>query len=345
MQTLVTGGTGFVGSHVVRALVEAGHQVRVLHRTSSKLTALEGLAYESAIGDVTDLDSMRQAFAGCERVFHVAAVSDYWRSDPDWIYEVNVEGTRKVLQAARETGVERVVFTGSAAAVGIREDGQPADESVPFSLSPEQFPYGHSKVLAEEVVKEAVADGQHVVTVNPCIVMGPGDLNLISGAFVVQTSRWQWLIPYTSGGIGVIDVRDVARYHLAAAESGIPGERYILCTENYTFHEWYDLIASVTGRVRPRLYTPDFMVAPIANVVDVLKGIGVPLPIDSHQARLGKNFIYFDGSKAHEAFGPPQISMEQSIADTFAWYQEQGTIREDAITRFVGGMGRLLGLG
>ena len=129
MKALVTGGTGFLGSHIVRLLCEEGHGVRVLHRASSKLDALEGLSYESALGDVTDLESLRTACAGCDWVFHVAAVADYWRADHEWMFAVNVEGTRNVLQAADEKGVKRVIFTSSAAAVGLHPNAEPADET------------------------------------------------------------------------------------------------------------------------------------------------------------------------------------------------------------------------
>jgi len=328
MKALITGGTGFVGSHLVRVLNEAGHDVRVLHRTTSKLTALEGEQYESSIGDVTDLDSMRAAFAGCDWVFHVAAVADYWRADKEHMFDVNVEGTRKVLQAAQDTGVRRIIFTSSAATIGIRRDEQPADENDLFNFSPEQFPYGYSKVLAEEVVQEAVANGQDVVTVNPSVILGPGDLNMISGTFIVQTKRFGRLIAYTSGGIGVIDVRDVARYHLLAAEKGISGERYILNTENYHLKDWFNLLADTVGVGRPVNYAPDFALPIVAAVIDGLQGLGIKTPLDSKQVRLGDKFVWFDGSKAHQAFGEPQIPMPQSVEDSYKWYVEHGFIKD-----------------
>lgn len=344
MKAIVTGGTGFVGSAVVRVLLQAGHTVRVLHRTTSRLTALEGLEYESAIGDVTDLDLMRQAFAGCDWVFHVAAVADYWRADKDWMFEVNVEGTRRVLQAADEAGVQRVIFTSSAAAIGLPKDADhPSDENAPFNLPPEQFPYGYSKVLAEDVVQEAVERGQDVVTVNPVVIIGPGDLNMISGTFITQVAQWQWLTPLSSGGIAVTDVRDVAASHLAAAEHGISGERYILQTENISNRDWFQMIAEVIGVGKPFFSTPDWMLPGVAWVVDRLRGLGIDTPLDANQVRLGGRFVYFDGSKAHEHLHQPKISMRQSIADTHEWYQEKGMLPENMMTALlavVGSQGR-----
>ncbi len=342
VKALVTGGTGFVGSHVVRCLLEHGHDVRVLHRQTSRLDALAGLTFESVIGDVTDLEALRRASEGVDWVFHVAAVADYWRADRERMFHVNVEGTRYVLQAAREAGVRRVVFTSSAATIGPRDDGLPADENEPLHLPPNRFPYAHSKLQAEQIVAEAVAQGQDVVMVNPVVVMGPGDLNMISGTFITQIKRFQWLVPVTNGGISVIDVRDVARYHLAAAERGETGQRYILMTANYSNRDWFNMIAEVVGAARPRIPAPRFMLPVTAFAIDALRAIGLSTPIDSNQARLGGRYIYFDGSKAHVTFGSPRIDMQQSLRDTYQWYAEHGYIQEDFIARFAARSARLL---
>lgn len=326
MKALVTGGTGFVGSHIARMLVEQGHGVRVLHRTSSKLDALAGVTYESAIGDILDYKSLCAAAAGCNWVFHVAAIADYWRSDPSRMFKANIDGTRLVLNAAREAGVQRVIFTSSAAAVGLCPGTQAADESVPFNLSPSHFPYGYSKWLAEQVVAEAVAQGQDVVTLNPTIIMGPGDLNMISGSFITQIKRMGWLVPVTSGGIAVTDVRDVARAHIAAAERGQTGRRYILNTANYPYKDWFGMIADTVGVRRLFLWLPNFVPPVVATLIDLLRRVGVNTVIDSTQARMGTRYVYYDARRAWNELGIPQIDMRQSLQDTYRWYVQQGYI-------------------
>jgi dihydroflavonol-4-reductase len=344
VRALVTGGTGFVGSHVARALVAAGHQVRVLHRATSRLDALAGVEYESVSGDILEADALQRACAGCDWVFHVAAVADYWRSDTSRMFKANVDGTRLVLEAARAAGVKRVVFTSSAAAVGSRPDGQPADETIAFNLSPEQFPYGYSKVLAENVVADAVKQGQDVVIVNPVVVMGPGDLNLISGSFILQIKRLGWTVPITSGGVAVIDVRDVARMQIAAAEHGRAGERYILTTANYAYRDWFAMIAEVVGVARPRLQLPDFLLPIVAGGIDLARRVGVNAPVDANQTRMGAKNIFFDGKKAWTELGAPQIDMRRSLQDTYQWYLQHGYIKEDRVSRLVTRTGKLLGM-
>ncbi|MDZ4765347.1 MAG: NAD-dependent epimerase/dehydratase family protein [Chloroflexota bacterium] len=324
---LVTGATGFVGSHVARALADAGHRVRALHRAASKLDALNGIPYESYIGDILDSDALCAACAGCDWVFHVAAVADYWRADHNRMMEANVEGTRRVLAAARAMGVRRVVFTSSAAAVGGYGIGRLADERDPFDLPPDLFPYGYSKWLAEGVARAAAAAGQDVVIVNPVVVLGPGDLNVISGAFVLKIHRYRWLFPVTSGGVAVTDVRDVARWHVAAAARGVSGERYLLGTANLFYPAWYALIADAIGVARPGIPVPAWLLPPLAGLIDTLKARGIQLPIDGDQARLGAKMLYYDFNKAWTTLGAPQIDMRQSARDTFAWYAAHGYVK------------------
>jgi dihydroflavonol-4-reductase len=339
VKALVTGGTGFVGSHVVRALVEQGHSVRVLHRASSRLDGLEGRPFESSIGDILDLDALRAACSGCDWVFHAAAVADYWRANVKRMSEANVEGTRRVLTAAHDAGVRRVVFTSSAAAVGIRADGIRADETTAFNLSPDRFPYGYSKVMAEVVAMEAAARGQEVVIVNPVVVMGPGDLNKISGEFVLKIKRLGWLVPVTSGGVAVTDVRDVARWHVAAAQQGQVGQRYILGSENIAYPYWYTLIADIVGAPRPRFRIPSALLPLIADGIDALRTLGIQLPVDGNQTRLGGQNIFFDFSKTWNELGTPLIDMRQSVKDTYDWYQAHGYVKEDMISRWVALLG------
>ncbi|MFN8447134.1 MAG: NAD-dependent epimerase/dehydratase family protein [Anaerolineae bacterium] len=227
------------------------HTARALHRPSSKLDALAGAGIRRrARRRDRRLDALPRC-DGCDWVFHVAAVADYWRADHAWMREVNVEG-RRVLQAARETGVRRGGVHQQRGG-GRLPAGSPRRRADAFNLPPERFPYGYTKALAEIVALDAASAGQEVVIVNPVVVMGPGDLNIISGDFVLKIKRLQWTVPVPPGGVAVVDVRDVARMQLAAAERGRVGERYILGTANYAYRDWFALVADVVGAAHPMI--------------------------------------------------------------------------------------------
>lgn len=330
MLAAITGGTGFIGSHLARALVMDGHSVRIVQRSTSRQDALVGIPQkklDTAIADITDYPALCAAFTGCDWVFHVAAVADYWRADTERMMRVNVQGTEIVLRAARDAGVQRVIFTSSAAAIGISPDPRrPSDETVAFNAPPTHFPYGYSKHLAENTVQEALTTGQDIVTVNPVVVIGPNDLNMISGSYITQIARWGALVPNVEGGIAVTDVRDVAAGHLAAAKHGTTGERYILTTANFPNTTWFSMIAHALGTSAPRITLPRKILPLGARMIDTIRQIGIQTPVDSSQVRLGGQYIYFDGRKAWRNLHLPQVNMVDSLAETVAWYRARGML-------------------
>ncbi len=324
---LVTGGTGFVGSHVARALVEKGYQVRILRRTTSRLDAVNDLPCEHAIGDVSDPASLRAAMEGVDWVFHVAAVADYWRSDPARIYQVNVDGTRHVLDAAKVMGVRRVIVTSSAAAMGYRDDLHPVDELTRFNYDQHVTPYGHSKFLAEAEVFRAVRRGLDCVILNPTVIIGPGDLNQISSSVIIEAARGHVPPTLPPGGLTVIDVRDVAAAHVAAAERGRTGERYLLGAVDLTDKAWARLTADAIGNTPTSpIILPDWLVWLAAWGVDLLRWAGIRLPMEGNQLRLSTRMMFFDCQKSWRELGEPRITIQQSLRDTYAWYKAHGDL-------------------
>ena len=337
MKILITGATGFLGSHLVRALNAQGEAPRVLYRSLSKLEALEGLQFEAVRGDLDDVESLERACAGCEIVFHVAAKADYWKDDDKTaLWRINVDGTRNVLSAARAAGIRRLIFTSSASTIGILPAGQLADESAPFNLPPQRFYYAWTKVKAEEAVAEFVADGLDAVILNPAVIIGPGDLNAISGSFIIETARYGWAVPISSGGLSVIDARDVAQAHIHAIERGRGGERYILTNANLSYRDWFTLIARACGVRAPIFSTPNALLEPIARLIEAARRLGINTPMDANQTRLGSRFVYFDGGKARRELFTPEIDIETSLRDTWRWYSERGYIEHNLLTRLIG---------
>lgn len=337
MKALITGATGFVGSHLTRLLIETGYSARALYRSEKKLNVLSGLDIEFIAGDLDDIALLERACAGCDVVFHVAAKADYWKDDDRGaLWRINVDGTVNLLNAARNAGVGRVIFTSSASAIGIRPGTEAADESDAFNLPPERFWYAWTKVKAEEAVAEFAAGGLDIVTLNPSVIIGPGDLNAISGSFIIETARFQWLTPMSSGGLAVIDVRDVARAHLAAVEGGRSGERYILSSANLSYRQWFQMIAAACGVGPPVFATPDWLLAPTARFIELLRALGIQTPMDANQTRLGGAHVYFDSGKARRELGAPAIEIGTSLQDTYDWYARKGYIKRDLLTRLLG---------
>ena len=320
VRALVTGATGCVGANLVEAIEQHGWRAVALRRNTSSLNALKGLTYESAIGDVLDVESLVKAMRDVQVVFHAAAVADYWRTGKQRLYQVNVEGTSNVLKAAKAAGVERVVFTSSAAAVGQPAFGQMADERSAFDLRPDQFHYGYSKWLAEQVVRDAVAGGQDAVIVNPAVVVGPRDVNLISGSIILEEKRLG--IPvYPPGGVCVIDVADVCAGEIAAAERGRKGERYILGGENLWYRDLLTITAQVVGRKPPRVALPRWCMLAFAGAVDVLRRLGVSLPANGDQLRFSTRTIWFDSSKARRELGLTTRPYVEAATRAYDWYR------------------------
>lgn len=322
-RAFVTGGTGFIGANLVAALAGRGVPARVLRRQSSSLKALEGLDYETAIGDVLDPPAaLAEAISGCDWVFHAAAVADYWRQGRERVYRVNVQGTRHVLEAARLAGAGRLVFTSSLAAMGLSPAGRPLTESDRFNLDPGRFPYGQSKHLAEIEVLRAAEAGLEAVIVNPTVVLGPRDVNLISGSIIIEAARGR-LRFWPPGGVNFVAVQDVAAGHIAAAERGRPGQRYILGAHNLSHRQALTIICQVVGRPPPRVGLPRWLLAPAALGVRLARALaGNRVPLDANQVRLAGEFIYADSSKALAELNLPQTEFTTAVRQTYRWYND-----------------------
>ena len=320
MNVLVTGGTGFIGAQLCAACVARGDTVRVLRRAGSSLLALEGLPIEFVIGDLLDHNAVARAVAGCDLVFHVAAISSYWRARRDEIYQVNVEGTRVVVEACLRAGVPRVVHTSSAAAVGIAPNG-PADETTPFDRLSSTFAYADSKRRAEAVVHDAVARGLSAVIVNPAVVIGAADHYLNSSSMVIAYGKGR--IPVVPpGGICVADVDAVIHGHLLAAKRGRDGERYILGGENLSHLQVAATIAAAAGVRRPRIVVPARLLALIAPIIDLANRVSPgPPKLSGEQVRLSRINFFFDSSKAVRELGYPMTPFRDAVEKALAWYR------------------------
>lgn len=331
MRVLVTGSTGFIGGALCRALVAQGHQVRAFHRPTSTLRLLEGLPVEHALGDLTRPETVQAATEGIEVVFHAAALLG-GREEPGRMYAVTVEGTRAVLQAARQMGVKRVVHTSSIAALGIPERA-PGGDSPPLLLNenhtwnyrPDYWPYGYTKYLAELEVQRAVAQGLDAVIVNPTLTFGAGDVYRQTSSLVVLVAR-QRLPALAQAGVNAVHIADVVEGHLAALEHGRRGERYILGGENLTIAHLVRKIAAVVGVAPPLVMLPSGLVRKLVGPLTLVQSY-ISFPVGVSQLRLaGLNFFY-DTRKARAELGlTSPRPVEEAIYEAYQWFQAVGAL-------------------
>ncbi|HEX7323514.1 MAG TPA: NAD-dependent epimerase/dehydratase family protein [Mycobacterium sp.] len=324
VRALVTGGTGLVGSNLVAGLIDHGVDVRVLCQPAVSTSALDGLDCQAHAGDVLDgVDALAAAMDGCAWVFHVAAISDYWRyRGHDRLYRTNVEGTRNMLAAALRSGVQRFVLTSSIGALGVPAPGHQLTEADEFNLRPRRFPYGYSKHLAEGELRRAVAAGLPAVAVNPSVIIGPRDVNGINSAMFVEAAHGRLRIA-PPGGTNFVSVADVVFGHIAAAERGRVGERYILAGENLSFRDAFGAVCEMVGRPQPKVVLPRWAIPVLASAVAAARAVvGPRLPIDAKQMRLSAVGIYADGGKARRELGVPLTPFRTAIGDAYDWYRE-----------------------
>ena len=321
MKTLITGASGFVGSAILRQLLDAGHEVRALVRHGSNRRNLEGLALELCEGDLADPDSLRRALSGCTLLFHVAADYRLWIPDPAAMYRINVEGTRNLLRLAFDAGVERAVYTSSVAALGLRDDGAPAGETTPVVVEHIIGHYKRSKYLAEQAVLKLAGEGVPLIIVNPSTPVGPRDIKPTpTGRIILDTLNGK-MPAYVDTGLNIVHVDDVAQGHMLALERGRPGERYILGGENMTLKAILEEICASAGLRPPRLKIPHNAIIPIAWIAERIAGITGREPFATVDSiRMAKKNMFFTSDKAREQLGYRWRPARLGIADAIHWF-------------------------
>ena len=325
MRALVTGGTGFIGSSIVRALLSTGYEVRVLIRNGSDTRNLDGLEIERVIGDITDPMSLARAMRGCSHVFHAAALYSFWVTIPGLIERVNVQGTRNVLQAALEAGIGLVVYTSSVAALAVPEDGAPVDELTPIDPGKIIGAYKRSKYAAEQVALEYVAKGLPVIIVNPSFPVGPRDIKPTPTGQTIVDFLNHRLPAYVDTGMNVVDVDDVARGHVLAAEKGRIGERYILGGKNMTMGELLALLSKITGIRAPRMRMPYQPLLALSYLNAGWCRMTKTTPrMTPDTIRMSRHYMYYNPAKAIDELGLPQTEPQVALAKAVDWYVENG---------------------
>jgi dihydroflavonol-4-reductase len=314
---LVTGASGFLGWHVARVAIEHGCAVRALVRPGSRV---EELPVEIVTGDLRDRESLERAATGCGIVYHVAGDYRLWACDRRELYDNNVEGTRNMLEAARAAGVERVVYTSTVGAIGLKPGGL-GDEDTRVTLADMEGDYKRSKFLAEQVALQFARDGFDVVIANPTAPMGDHDFKPTpTGQIVVDFLRGA-MPAYVDTGLNVVDARDAAEGHWLACQRGRRGERYILGSENLTLKEILCQLAAITQRHPPRVRLP-YWVAWCAGATGTAwaRLSGSPPRVSLESVRLAKKKMWVTHAKATRELGYQPRPAAQALARAVEWF-------------------------
>ncbi|MGZ4831999.1 MAG: hopanoid-associated sugar epimerase [Terriglobales bacterium] len=331
MKAFVTGATGFVGSHVARELALQGADLRLLVRKSSPTINIDDLPADRVIGDLREPDSLRTAVSGCEVVFHVAADYRLWTrdaADMQSMYRCNVEGTRGLIDAARQAGVRRMVYCSTVATMGFTGNSHPADERSPVDLDDMIGHYKRSKFIAEQVAIEAGKSGGDVVVVNPTTPVGERDLKPTPTGRIILDFLKRKFPAYVDTGLNLVDVHEVARGHLLALEKGTPGERYILGGENLTLKQILDKLAAITGLASPRVRLP-YVVALAAGLGDtVVSGriLHREPRVTLDAVRMGRKKMWVSSEKAQCQLGFNMVPVEDALRRAAQWFQANGYV-------------------
>ena len=326
MKCFVTGATGFLGSHVARQLLNQGADLRLLLRRSSRTDNIDDLPADRVIGDLRDAQSLKHGMAGCEFVFHVAADYRLWAVHGHELYQSNVDGTRNILQAARDSGVRRVVYTSSVATMGFGNNGHMTDEATPVAMSNMIGDYKRSKFMAERLVIETARNGQEVVVVNPTTPIGERDIKPTPTGRIVVDFLKRKFPAYVDTGLNLVDVKDCAQGHLLAMEKAVPGERYILGGENLTLKQILDKLAAITGLPSPSIRLP-YAVAYATGVVDTLvtgKILKHEPRVTLDSVRMGRKKMFVTSAKAQRELGWNPGPVDGALQRAVDWFRANG---------------------
>ena len=325
MKILVTGATGFIGGNLARELWHNGHQVRALVRSGSNTLTIENTGVELVPGDILDAESIRRAMTGCHAVFHCAAAYTFWAKNTQNIYRTNVEGTRLMLEEARLSGVEKVVYTSTVATVGLKQGGL-GSEDVPLKHAYLVGNYKKSKLQAEQVALKMAAEDLPVVVVNPTAPFGPWDVKPTpTGRLVLDYLRGK--IPaYVETGLNLVDVADVVAGHILAMEHGVSGQRYLLGNRNLSLERIFQLLEELTGRPAPKLRLPFCVAMGLGYIDQALEGMLLhrepKIPLEG--LRVSKTPMYVSCQKAVTELGLPQSPIEDALEKAIRWFTDYG---------------------
>jgi len=336
MKCFVTGASGFIGSNLVHELAARGHRVKALVRTESDMRGLVGAKFVPVTGDILDRKLLEREIEGCDWCFHVAASYHLWLRNYAPMYEVNVEGTRNVLEAAAKVGCQKIIYTSTVGCIGLpkKVDGKftPTTESEPVSDAQMTSDYKRSKFRAEAVAADLFRKkGLPIIIVNPSAPVGPRDVRPTPTGRLIVDFLNRRLPAYLETGLNWVHVRDVAIGHILAAEKGTFGERYILGNKdgNWTMQETLAVLQEITGIPAPKIKIPHWVAYRAAEISEMISFFsGKPPKAPLAGVRMARYKMWFNPAKAIRELGLPQTPPKQALADAVEWFRKNGYVEK-----------------
>jgi len=331
VRVLITGATGFIGYHVAKTLRKKSLDVRALVRTESEISELKSLDVEMTVGDIRDAESVKAALKGCAQLYHLAADYRLWVPDPDSMYETNVQGTKNVMEAAQELGIEKVIYTSSVGVWAGDTEGRALNEETPSELNRMVGHYKQSKYLAEKEVYRFIEKGLPAIIVNPSTPVGPFDRKPTpTGQIIVDFMNGK--IPaYLNTGLNFVDVADVAEGHWLASVHGRTGQRYILGNENMPLKAFFETLARTTGKRAPNIRLPYYPVLILAYFNEVISKWVTKRPpkIPLTGVRMARRYMFFSSLKAVRELKLPQHPIETALENAVKWFADNGYLDQN----------------
>lgn len=343
-KALVTGAAGFIGSNLVRLLMEEGVQVRAMILPGEDLRNLEGVDVEMVEGNVLDPESLDRALAGCDTLFHLAAIYALWARDRGIFYKVNIQGSRNMLWAARRAELDKTVYTSSISALGLNPGMQPSDEETEFNQFHAANDYVMTKYISQEEALTFAREGSPIVVVNPCFPYGRGDVTPTpTGKIILDVANGMQFMTY-EGGYNIVDVLDVARGHILAARKGRVGEKYILGNKNITLKELFEKVVEISGVGTRIVKMPVLLARAWGYGAKIWSDISGNQPMTTHkEVAYSNEYLFYDVTKAQRELGLQPTPTDESLERSIEWFRREGYIpRTGPAVWFMRGLGRLL---
>ncbi|MGC1416929.1 MAG: hopanoid-associated sugar epimerase [Candidatus Acidiferrum sp.] len=335
MTTLVTGASGFLGSHVARQLVARGEDVRVLMRPSSTNRAIGDLSLEYVTGDLRDASSLDRALAGVKYVFHVAADYRLWAKKSREIYDSNVGGTKNILEAAKRARIEKFIYTSTVATIAVDRTQLP-NEFTNTKLEEMVGHYKRSKWMAEQEVLKAAEEGLPAVVAMPTTPVGPGDWKPTPTGKIILDFLNGKMPGYVETGLNFVGAEECAEGHLLVGEHGKVGERYLLGAENLTLKALLDMLSKITGLPAPSLKIPHGLALGVAYMNTAFSRlIGKEPQIPVEGVKIAQHMMFVDCSRAQRELGFKPGSVQAALERAVRWYEANGYVKPRRLKRML----------